>query len=298
MAEVRLKRLQLETGIVDPYQLIQAQLKLGKEIGRQYGVDVVVGCEISAGKEHRTCYGADVPFFPYEEWQERAPQDALNSHVAKHGGLTSINHAFSDLKRQELSDEERWAEVDKRVEEFVSQDAYGSKLIEVGFPEGRHGLDITHYLSLWDRMNLADLRVCGIGVSDAHSNVSWENGNHFANYVAPPDCQVQNLVAGMTASNFYMTDPYRLRGKVRFSTDTGKTMGETQSGGYVTLALSDAPADAELAWVLDGQPQPVERVGGRCESRFCIDGGRHFVRAELRDAQGRMILFTNPLWIG
>lgn len=296
-AEVLLKHLRLEIEINDPYRLLQAQAELGKKIGREFGVDVVVGYEFSRGKHHVNSYAVSVPFFPYNQWQERPPVDVINRHAAKYDGITSYNHPFSSFKREELSEDEKLAVVDKVAQELISECVYGSQLIEIGYPEGRHGFEPAHYLSLWDQLNLAGLRICGIGVSDAHSNASFERGNNYANYIFAADPTLENLVAGLRSGNFYMADPHRLRSKVRFTGDSGIVMGGTQSKGYVQLELSNAPAGSELTWVLDGQSIAAEQVQGDCISRICVDEGKFFVRAQLCDQDGRIILLTNPIWL-
>ncbi len=63
---------------------------------------------------------------PAGECPEPPPQDALNQHV----------------KRKELTEEERMAAVERKAVELIAEKGSGSKPIEVGFPQGRHGFDI------------------------------------------------------------------------------------------------------------------------------------------------------------
>ncbi|HHW09578.1 MAG TPA: CehA/McbA family metallohydrolase [Firmicutes bacterium] len=297
-AEAVLTEIALETGIVDPYLLLQTQQEIGKEIGRRYGVDVLAGYEISGGPMHLTCFGADIPFFPYVAGKKPATEEII-AHVSDHGGIVSINHPFSPWKRMELTDRERWELVETRAAEFIERQAYGARLIEIGYPEGRHGFTPEHYLKLWDLLNLAGLRIYGIGVSDAHSNVTWEKGNNYANYIASPDCEAEHLVAAMKTGRCYMADPWRVHGRLQLQTDQGKTMGEQQKGGFVSLVIDGVPPGAELIWVRDGEEAGSDREeGGRIESRCPLDRGERFVRAQVRDADGRLILLTNPVWLG
>jgi hypothetical protein len=296
-AEVDVTAVKLETGITDPYLLLKTEQEIGREIGRQYGVSVLACYEISGGPMHLTCFGGDIPFYPYPEGK-KPPTEALIAHVVKHGGITSINHPFSNWKRMELTDRERWEVVQTKAAELIEQKAYGAKLIEIGFPEGRHGFTIDQYLKLWDLLNLAGLRIYGIGVSDAHSNVTWEKGNNFANYIASPDSEAEHLVEAMKAGRYYMADPWRVKGRLQLLTDQGLNMGECQAGGFVSFVLEGVPAGAELTWIKDGQDVSRSReVNGRIDSNCRLHQGERYVRAQLKDADGRIILLTNPLWI-
>lgn len=79
---------------------------------------------------------------PASECPEPPPQDALNQHVEENRGITSINHSLAHLKRKELTEEERMAAVERKAVELIAEKGSGSKPIEVGFPQDRHGFDL------------------------------------------------------------------------------------------------------------------------------------------------------------
>jgi hypothetical protein len=296
-ATVSLKKMEIETKIMDREYLLEKQKQIGKEIGKRYGIEVLSGYEISEAEFHLTCFGDNVPIYPYK-YPERPLAEEMNRHVSNYGGITSINHPFSKWKREVFDESQKPIMVEKRAAEIIERKGYGSKLIEVGFPEGRNDFSLEHHLRLWDLVNLAGLRLAGIGVSDAHSNISWESGNNFANYIQSPDCKVANLLAGMKKGNFYMADPYRCKGNLRIATNEGKTMGDVQKGGFVTIELKQITERLKLVWIADGENVKEEIVEGDHISQLNLEKIEHFVRAEIWDVDGRLVLLTNPIWVG
>lgn len=295
-ADTRLEvsSLVLETEISDPHAILEAQIALAREIGAHQGVTIHVNYEASGDDGHMTCFGPPLPI-PYDV-EKRLPRREIARRMAERGGVVSINHPFSRWKRETLDEPRKQALLEEVAGQLIHHQAHGARLIEVGFPEGRHNFDVTHYLDLLDRLNMAGLRMAAIGVSDAHGNRPWDQGNNFANYLASPDCRQENLLAALHSGNHYMADPVRVRGQLEICTDQGKTMGDRQSDGTLRTSIDAIPRGSEWRWIADGQCVGREPTAGAHTSQCELSSARRFVRAELWDPYERLILATNPVW--
>lgn len=295
-ARLEIESMKLRRSVTDPQELLKMQASLGWEIGDRFGVEVLVGYEASGADGHMTCFGPPLPI-PYVPGSPM-PMGEIARRIVARGGVVSINHPFSKWKR-EKHDEARREELLAAVASGLGADGcHGAHLIEVGFPEGRHNFGVEYYLRLLDLLNLAGRRIAAIGVSDAHGNRGWDDGNNFANYLAAPDCRRENLVAAMKAGNFYLADPARVRGGFSIVTDRGKTMGDRQPAGFFEASMEGIPRGSEWRWIADGHPAAREVTGTSHQSRFDLGRASHFVRAELWDTYGRLVLAANPLWTG
>ncbi len=296
-ADISLKGLEIKNGLADPGRMLETQRRLGEEIGKSYGVEVLCGYEISGSEMHLTCFGDNIPVYPYKDG-ERPPAETVNEYVERHGGLLSINHVFSPWKNRELTGERKLGIISEKAGELIRRKACGCGLIEVGFPEGRHGFSVEHYLLLWDMLNLGGLCLPGIAVSDAHANRPWEEGNNFANYVASSGCTARELMRGLKKGNFFMADPCRFKGDLFVSTDTGKTMGDTQESGRLRIELKGLRQPARLRCMADGKCLEEQVVSGEFRDAFDLNRARYFARIEIRSLEGRLLLLTNPVWTG
>ncbi len=287
--------LSIETEIADKDELLAAQKRLAQKLEAQYGINVLINYEVSAEEQDMTGYGEGIPIPNSTEKVLNCRE--VNSYMEKQGGLACYNHPFSDWRWEELSKQQKEAVVIEHARELLRCDLYGARLLEVGFPEGRHGFSPEHYLKLWDLLNLEGLKVVGIGASDSHSNQSWHEGNNFANYFYSSDCSSKNLVSALASGDIYMADPVRVQGPLSFVTDTGMRMGEVFKGEHrVMFKVKGIPHGSEQRWIVDGITVQNELTADTHESEFCLKGIEHFIRVELWDPYGRPILLTNPLW--
>ncbi len=111
-----------------------------------------------------------------------------------------------------------------------------------------------------------------------------------------PDCSSANLVSALKKGDVYTADPVRVGGLLHFETDEGNTMGDTQQKGELHFEIKEIPHGSQLAWVADGKYVRKERTSDKHSSSFQLENARRFVRAELRDTYGRLLLMTNPVW--
>lgn len=300
-AAATLGGLRIEPAVNCPETLFRAQAETARQVGDRYGVGVLAGYEVSGAARHMNCYGHLTPLVRYEAGgagEDRRPSlEAIAQHAAAHGAVLSLNHPFSRYKREQMDETQRLAAVGEQAAEIIARRAYGARLVEVGFPLGRHGFSTEHYLRLWDTLNLAGLRLAGIAVSDAHSNIPWEEGNNFANYAPVNGADPAGLSAALGRGDFFMADPARFRGTFELATDRGRTMGQAQAGGTVTAVITGLPPGSRLDWVVDGRTDGgVSETGGRCRAAANLDRMRFFARAQVTAADGRLLLLANPVW--
>lgn len=293
-ARAEIQSFSIKEGVSDPNVVLEKQTELAQQLGQLFGVTVFVNYEASAAEGHMTCFGPALPI-PYAA-ERRLTRAEIAGTIKERGGIVSINHPFSAYKRETLDQASKAALVRQVADNLIACRADGARLLEVGFPEGRHDFDVSHYLSLLDRLNCSGLRMTAIGVSDAHANRGWERGNNFANYIASPDCRMENLLSGLRAGNHYMADPARVRGLLQIGTDQGRSMGEVQGKGRLMAQISDIPPGCEWRWVIDGRCQAGESASGSYRGECALEKSRHFVRGELWDPYERLILATNPVW--
>ena len=146
----------------------------------------------------------------------------------------------------------------------------------MGFPAGRHGFDLDHYLRLWDGLSRRGVIITGSGSSDAHSaRVGWQNGNNFATRIRADSTVEEALVAGLRSGNVSMADPILFRPRLRFGDHAGHRMGQVVglgearagAGGEarVEIALDRARPSWALRWVVNGERRPeIALQEGRC----------------------------------
>ncbi len=302
-AQIDIEEITLKTDQMSPLELLDTQKKLGDEIGKEFDIDVLVNFEVGAEEGHVSCYGKHT--IEPVEYDGRPPCEEVIQYIERNGGIASINHPFTALRQpfkeyrgkiNELDDEKKEELLQTQAEIFIEKKAYGAHMIEIGYPEKRNGYEPPKHLKFWDILNLNGLKIPGIGVSDAHANRSWDKGFNFANYIASPDCNPDNLIKAMKKGDFYMADPSRVKGKLQFKTDSGKTMGDIENTGELLFEIDGIPNGSEFRWIIDGKCVKKELTTCIHRSKISLDTAKHFVRAELLDTYKRPILITNPLW--
>jgi hypothetical protein len=282
----------------------QRQREEAERLGRQFGLAIFVGNEISQAGRHKNSFSTSVPVINYAAAAYNVShQDAVN-WVKKHGGIFSVNHPFDEWKRMELNLTERDAMVAGLAKEYIKTRCDGAALIEVGFPEGKNGFGLHHYLQLWDILSRAGVFITGYGCSDNHLNdKGWFEGNNFAAYIFAPESSEESLLASMKSGNLYTADPVWFNGSFSFRNAGGGVMGQivdSCSGmEEVLLSLDDLRPGAMVRWILDGIVEKETKANtAKLEETFLvkIPEGLHFLRVELYNDAGRCILLTNPIY--
>jgi len=278
------------------------QKKLASKLSERYGVTVHVGREISTSGQHRNVFGSWIPILDRNAKPEGYSDDETAVYVKSHGGAFSLNHPFSKWKRQKLTEEDRKQVVRSVMESYKESRCHGADLMEVGFPEGRHGFSLKDYLKLWDGLSCAGIVIAGIGVSDSHNNRSgWESGNNFVNWIRSETTEEGDLVRGLLSGDIYMGDPTLFKGELEFVTTEGHRMGQTVVGkehSKVRFRMTSCRTGWKVSWIVNGVREKVLKVQ---DEVFDFQGvvsiqDFGFTRFEVYDEGGRCILLTNPIY--
>ena len=308
-------------------ELHARQRALARTLGQRHGVTCHVAQEISQAGQHKNAWGAVVPLLDYPAQPTGYTHEQGVDWARRHGGVFSLNHPFSAYNRVELDDPARERILAEMIERYAGSRASGADTLEVGFPAGRHGFDLDHYLRLWDGLSRRGVIVTGSGSSDAHSaRVGWQNGNNFATRIRADSTAEETLVAGLRSGDVYMVDPVLFRSRLRFGDRAGHRMGQVVGFGAggerevgaageseVEVALDRARPNWSLFWVVNGARGPAIALGaGAVRQGLTVPLGEPaFVRAEIWDrgrtadgaaaepgtaGRGRCIALTNPIW--
>ncbi|MDF0488081.1 CehA/McbA family metallohydrolase [Sphingomonas sp. H39-1-10] len=184
----------------------------------------------------------------------------------------------------------------------------GGTMRETGSADGR-----LQGLSYWAKLLNAGRHVTAVGGSDSHEadRPAREAGavGSPTTVVYMPELSVHGLLAGIRSGRVFVdVDGTRDR-LLDLSAVSGKrhaVMGETlhlPRGGSVRFAVDlKGVADGAVQLVIDGAADTAYRAafgGGRSPTfaPWRADGRPHWISAQVRDAQGRLILIGNPIYV-
>lgn len=296
---------------VDDFQLEQAyncqsahdrQKQFAADLSARYGVPVHVGIEMSIAGKHQNIYGSWISILDRNLKPEGYSRDEALAHIKSQGGAISLNHPFSKWKRQDLTDKQREQIVQNVLESCKENRCYNADLLEVGFPEGRHGFTLQQYLRLWDGLSSAGVVIGGIGTSDAHNNRSgWESGNNFANWIRSETTNEVDLICGLLSGDVYMGDPTVFRGELEFVTTEGYRMGQIVVGEdelEVQFYMNGCRPGWKVRWIQNGTQKKAFDVVNEDSWLQGVVNSRDFgfTRFEVYNPSGRCILLTNPIY--
>ena len=282
------------------------QQKLATEIGKEYGVTPYVITEITEAGPHKNCFSTKVPIIDYEAMNYEVSEEYAINHVMSHGGIFGFNHPFERFKNlitlnPELK--EKNDEIIKNVaENFITNNAFGASLIEVGFPEGRSNFSLEDHLELWDKLSEAGIFITGYGDSDNHSNIhKWYDGNNFAGYIFADNPCEEEFVKAMKGGNLYTGDPVHLQNvEISFEDEYKNPMGSvvfTDKTAKVNLSVNGGNGEMKVVWKVNGitvkEENFIDKYVGFAE--VLTEKKINFVRAEIYKDE-RCIMLTNPIY--
>jgi hypothetical protein len=177
-------------------------------------------------------------------------------------------------------------------------------------------------LQLWDVLWAHGVILWGIGGSDTHNlpHESYEPDGPPSVAGDPKTCvwsgelSVQGIMNAIRQGHVYVTrgpelDPYVTAGELLFR--PGERIPyevEALEAVVCHLGLRGAPSGATIRWIVDGVNVCESKVDDGFESPDTFqrlsyevnwpNEGLHWVRAEVRDADGRLLAFTNPVYKG
>ncbi len=283
----------------------KAQQKLADTLGKKYGVTPYVTTEITGAGRHKICFSTKVPIINYKELAYKVTDEEAMEHVRRYGGIYSRNHPFDTIKDKIFFKEDP-AVIEKLIQEiidsFISNRAWGAKMVEVGYPIGHAGLPMETYLRLWDALSKAGIFISGYGDSDNHANdVHWFDGSNFVGYIFAEEPSEDAFIHSMCAGNLYTGDPvYMQKIGVSFSSTEGQIMGqvsESEHPGEAILELSNVPEGCRVIWTVNGENIKECSCKGNFTDKVAIPTANkvNFVRAALYKDE-RCIMLTNPLY--
>lgn len=292
----------------------EKQQQVANELGAKYGVTPFVGTEISsAGDMHKNCFSTKVPIIPYYEYPDfHLTHEEGIAWVKDHSGIFALNHPFEYFKGADLSDGDLEGRLDHLANYFIENKGWGATLIEVGFPIGRYGFEMSYFTRLWDKMTKAGIFLTGYGCSDSHSNTwGWYSLNNFATWIGVPQEEAEPVsedafVLGMKQGRAYCGDPVFIHGQAELKTDTGLYMGDVlvtdnaEQTHEVTFTYDQAQKGWKFRLIENGEvvaEKQVEAEAFAFTYTMKPNCQIHFIRAEMYNEEGRCVLLTNPIFV-
>jgi hypothetical protein len=272
---------------------------------KEYGVINYIGQELSFDA-HMNPLGDRVPMIDHVKHPAGLNARETSDFVHANGGVLSLNHIFGTNAPPAGFDPKDPESVrrleDLRIRELTDNRVYGADILEVGYPT--RVLPMKSFLRVWDALSSAGIDVVGNGISDTHGSVAgWYNGNNFISWVWAHSASVADIVDGFRRGDVYFGDPVQFKGGVlTLTTDDGHRMGSvvitSKPEHRVTVKLAGLPAGARVRIVTNGQAGAEETPGtASFEKQVRVStSAPAFVRAEAFTAEGRPLVFSNPIY--
>jgi hypothetical protein len=270
----------------------------------EYGVINYVGQELSFAA-HMNPLGERVPMIDHVKHPAGLTARETSEFVHANGGILSLNHIFgTNRPPPELNpadpDSVRRFE-DARIRDLTESRVYGADILEVGYPT--RVLPMKSFLRVWDALSAAGIDVVGNGISDTHGSVAgWYNGNNFVSWVWTRSASMADIVDGFRRGDVYFGDPVQFKGSLMLTTDDGHRMGSVvvtkKPEHRVNVKIEGLPAGARVRVVTNGQAGADEAPGAPLfEKQLRLDTSvPAFLRVEAYTAEGRPLVFSNPIY--
>jgi hypothetical protein len=271
---------------------------------KEYGVINYVGQELSF-RAHMNPIGERVPMIDHLRHPAGLTARETSDFVHASGGILSLNHIFGTNQAPAGFDPKNPESVrkleDLRVRELIDNRVYGADILEVGYPT--RVLPMASFLRVWDALSAVGVDVVGNGISDTHSSTGgWYDGNNFISWVWARSPSMADIVDGFRRGDVYFGDPWRFKGRLTLTTDDGHRMGSvvvtTKPQHRVNVKIEELPAGARVRLVVNGQARADETSpGSSFEKQIRIEtAAPAFVRVEAYTAEGRPLVFSNPIY--
>jgi predicted metal-dependent phosphoesterase TrpH len=178
--------------------------------------------------------------------------------------------------------------------------------------EAINGEDPRHYeadIRFWDRQLAKGYRLVAVGGSDTHRPEQGTLG-HPTTVVRAQELSVHGILdalrAGhdcidLTASHDKRIDLHATDGAAH--AEMGEMLSSTHNDPVTVTAHIVGSAGSTLHWLLDGKelpglsPQSVAGDAADASAHWTSDGQRHWLRAEVRAADGTLELLSNPIFL-
>ena len=289
------------------------------------GVAVRQGLEVSISSAHSNWFGGRQHLLDYTS--PEAARYVDGSHDAEYlglsaelihgyGGLGSLNHPFG-ADPTSTSEQDQDAERRRLAAELIASRAYGMDILEVGY-QVRGGATLATHLALWDTLSRAGVWLTGNGVNDSHGgrNNSWRtHTNRFVTSVLADSTAEPDLLAALAAGRAFVHEVGGFGGLLEINVGTC-AMGSVSVRAAartrpLTIRATDLPRGATVRVVQGPVDHGTALEPGTVtaavlpatafatgSSTVALDTSRSsFARVEVYTAQGRMVAFSNPVWL-
>ena len=278
------------------------------QIGEKYGVTPFVATEVSAAGMHKNCFSTRIPILDYESKSYNVSNEEACRILLSEGCAFSLNHPFVRYKRRDCTGLDLDAEVNEIAQFFLNNACFGATLLDVGYPDGRHNVPLSCYTKLWDKLALGGYFLTGYGCSDSHSLKSgWYSGNNFATWLGVPSGEYPDedkFIEAMKAGRAYTANPVVVTGNISFEAASGAPMGsvcvcDLERNETIRFGADKIKCRYTLRWIVNGRIQketPICSDTASDEIEITTSLPIEFVRAELYDEKGKLLLLTNPIY--
>jgi hypothetical protein len=279
--------------------------KMAARYQQEYGVINYVGQELSY-QAHMNPIGERVPMIDYVKHPAGLTARETSDFVHANGGVLSLNHIFGTNRPPPSLDPKDPESVrkfeDARIRELIDTRVHGADILEIGYPV--RVLPMASFLRVWDALSSGQVEVVGNGISDTHGSMKngWYEGNNFISWVWARSPSPADIVDGFRRGDVYFGDPVQFKGTLTLTTDDGHRMGSVvltkKAQHRVNVKIDGLPAGARVRSVIDEQTGPAERAtGATFERSVQVDTSQSaFVRVEAYTADGRPLVFSNPIY--
>ena len=264
---------------------------------------LIPGREITTFWGHFNVFGF-IDFVDYRVVKGGRDVNAILREVRAEGGIASINHA--DALGGEICMGCAWEPTTDIDLSMLS----GIEVINGGGP-------YTSSADLWERQLATGARLTAVGGSDNH-NASLPVGSPTAigsptTVVEASELSVPAILEGIRRGRAFI-DLTGSRDKMIDIEASGSASGKASvkmgdglhaeaEESLTFRILVEGCQGATVHIFVDGRKQPNAGPLAIASSRETLpfvwksDGGRHWVRAEVRDANGNLMLLSNPIYI-
>jgi len=226
---------------------------------------------------------------------------AMVNLVHANGGLASYNHPLGDVQNPAALGQL-----------LVSTRNLGADILEVGCPQ-----DVESIAFGYDIAARNGVFITATGATDDHSGADWLGREpRWITSAWAASTEEPELLDALSGGRVWFSDPAGWRGAMDISTGGLGAMGGvlvTQDATVpMTVSAAELPVDSTLELITGevdyagpGQPTPaISTVGirarnvrqGRVELDFEPGAGR-YLRAAVRDRDGKLVGFSNPTWL-
>jgi hypothetical protein len=281
-----------------------------KAIAREYGsvypkVTQFVASEISLVR-HLNAFGGDGALPVYKNAPNFDPSVEADVTMVKwlksHGATVSINHPLHNITAAMF------------IDRVLRTNAFsGAHAIEIAC----HGR-LSSHLYVLDVLARNAMLLTATGVTDDHSGMNWMSGTRWVTGVWAPSKSEHDLLVAIRNGRAWIFDPLYWNGELDLRVMGRARMGQAMFAArdrlFLQLRATQLPEGGSVHLVVGAadrpglrSPRPAVSGGRTIRARDFIRGhwaghldiGKHgtYTRATIRNAQGRIVGLSNPLWI-